>query len=114
MAPFTPRELPIVSEQDLADRRPPRLACRRFRLPVAARVTVVNGIPARLQPAARGLAAGEVVSAAGPWRSSGRWWSLDASGWDRDEWDVEVAGGHLYRISRDRAAGGWVIEGAVD
>ena len=87
---------------------------RRFRLPIAARVSVTRGLPARVQPSARGLPGGVVVAAAGPWRSSGRWWSLDAPGWDRDEWDVEVMGGHLYRLSRDRASGQWVIEGAVD
>ena len=87
---------------------------RRFRLPIAARVSVSRGLPARVQPSARGLPGGVVVAAAGPWRSSGRWWSLAGDGWDRDEWDVEVAGGHLYRLSRDRASGQWVIEGAVD
>jgi protein ImuB len=94
--------------------RAPRLACRRFRLPVAVRVVVHRGLPARVLPAARGLPGGDVVAAAGPWRSSGHWWALDRTAWDRDEWDVEVAGGHLYRLSRDRASGGWVIEGAVD
>ena len=65
-------------------------------------------------PAARGLAGGRVVACAGPWRTSGRWWTLDRAGWDRDEWDVELADGGVYRLARDRATGQWEIEGVVD
>jgi len=31
---------------------------------------------------------GEVLAAAGPWRTSGDWWREDP--WDQDEWDLEV------------------------
>src|SRR5712671_1612853 len=31
---------------------------------------------------------GEVVSASGPWRSSGDWWQEDP--WHQDEWDLEI------------------------
>jgi hypothetical protein len=57
---------------------------------------------------------GDVVHRAGPWRSSGRWWALDRSGWDRDEWDVELVDGRCYRLARDRASGRWDIDGEVD
>ena len=60
------------------------------------------------------LTGGAVVTCAGPWRTSGRWWALDRSGWDRDEWDVELTDGSVYRLARDRSSGGWVIEGTVD
>jgi protein ImuB len=86
---------------------------RRFRPPIAARVVVEHGRPVRVQPAARELPGGSVAACAGPWRNSGRWWALDHSRWDRDGWDVELAGG-VYRLARDRATGGWVVEGIVD
>ena len=92
--------------------RPPVL--RRFRLPIAARVTLDRGMPVRVVPSARGLAAGVVVGRAGPWRSSGAWWTLDAAGWDRDEWDLELADGAVYRLSRNRVSGSWDIEGLFD
>jgi len=89
-------------------------ALRRFRLPIAARVVVEHHTPVRVMPSARGIPGGAVVACAGPWRSSGYWWALDRSAWDRDEWDVELADGGVYRVARDRTAGGWVIEGAID
>jgi protein ImuB len=85
---------------------------RRFRLPVAVRVTTERGAPVEVGPGA-GLAGGRVHMAAGPWRTSGRWWALDRSRWDRDEWDVELADG-VYRLARDRASGQWAIEGVLD
>jgi protein ImuB len=87
---------------------------RRFRLPIAARVVMHGGAPVRVDLAARGLAGGRVLACAGPWRTSGRWWALDMSGWDRDEWDVELADGGVYRLAKSRATSQWVIEGIVD
>ena len=92
----------------------PRVGFRRFRLPIAARVVMHGGAPVRVIPAARGLAGGRVLACAGPWRTSGRWWTLDRSDWDRDEWDVELADGGLYRLAKNRATSQWVIEGVVD
>jgi hypothetical protein len=71
-------------------------------------------MPVRVTPSARGLSGGRVVMSAGPWRSSGGWWSLNRVGWDRDEWDVELATGDVYRIARDRSTGQWEIEGILD
>ena len=34
--------------------------------------------------------------------------------WSRDEWDVALADGAVYRIFRDRTTDGWFIEGVVD
>ncbi len=87
---------------------------RRFRLPVVARVVVERGMPVRIEPAARGMAGGRVVSSAGPWRSSGYWWSLEGAGWDRDEWDVEIDAGICYRLARHRTSGRWEVEGTID
>jgi protein ImuB len=90
------------------------LPLRRFRLPVAARVDVEQGAPVAVWPSARDLAGGRVVTSAGPWRSSGSWWTEDRATWDRDEWDVELPTGVLYRLARTRPAGRWEIEGVFD
>lgn len=92
----------------------PRAVVRRFRLPIAARVVVERGGPVRVMPAGSAIPAGRVVDRAGPWRSSGRWWTTDRRAWDRDEWDVELSGGGCYRLARDRATGQWEIEGEID
>jgi hypothetical protein len=44
-----------------------------------------NEQPARVYM--RGMR-GEVVTASGPWRSSGDWWQQDT--WHQDEWDLEI------------------------
>ncbi len=38
----------------------------------------------------------------------------DAGGWDRDEWDVALAEGVVYRIFRDGVSDKWFLEGIVD
>ena len=55
---------------------------------------------------------GPVRLASGPWRSSGEWW-MD-TGWSCEEWDVELAGGHLIRLAFDRTRQAWSIEGVYD
>ena len=91
-----------------------KASLRRFRLPIAARVVTDRQAPAEVWPSARRLAGGRIVARAGPWRSSGRWWSLDGTAWDRDVWDIETATGQVYRLSRDRLTSRWAIEGVVD
>ena len=34
--------------------------------------------------------------------------------WDRDEWDIAIADGTLYRLYVERDVGQWFIEGVVD
>jgi protein ImuB len=85
---------------------------RRFRVPIVATVVADKGRPLRVTTARRSLAGGRVEYAAGPWRTSGHWWMPSA--WDRDEWDVSLADGTVYRLSRDRAQERWVVEGIVD
>ena len=96
---------------------------RRFRVPVTARVRVQNGRPVRVM--APRVSGGEVVRWAGPWRTSGQWWTAtpvapaalpsdDALPWDRDEWDVSLADGGVYRIFHDRRVDRWFLEGMVD
>jgi len=77
-------------------------------------VSLEHGRPIAVWPSARGVAGGRVTNCAGPWRTSGAWWALDRRGWDRDEWDVELADGVVYRIANDRKTGQWVVEGTFD
>jgi protein ImuB len=92
-----------------AGRRRIHLALRMFRPPLRAKVLAPSGCPARV--AARGVR-GRVLSLSGPWRTSGDWWSADP--WARDEWDVALSDGALYRIFLDHHNGGWFIEGSYD
>jgi protein ImuB len=55
---------------------------------------------------------GGVAVAAGPWRLEEGWWS-DAP-LAREYWDVELAGGGLWRLFRDAASGRWFADGAYD
>ena len=80
------------------------LAFRAFRPPLAARVQAdfisAPGIH------------GRIARQAGPWRTSGNWWTAGA--WARDEWDIELDGGALYRIYCNTNTGRWFIEGSYD
>jgi len=105
----------FAHEQDALRRGKPSI--RRFRPPVAVRVTVECGRPAHLAIDRRGMPGGPIVQAAGPWRWSGAWWSAFAkasAGWDRDEWDVELADGGLCRLFDDRRTGVWFLDGIFD
>ena len=78
---------------------------------------------------------GKVLWSAGPWRSSGDWWTEKMKQdvatreplgpWDREEWDIALAvtnGGQenndpnvsLYRIYRDVATGNWFADATYD
>jgi protein ImuB len=87
--------------------------------PRYAQVIVVNHQPVRVvSPSVNG----RVVMAKGPWRTSGEWWRggerEDKEGndtaWNRDEWDIALESGALYRLFQDAAQGRWFIEGSYD
>jgi protein ImuB len=80
---------------------------RAIRPPRTARVQMASGQPVHVQ--ADGVR-GHVISSAGPWRTSGDWWTHDP--WARDEWDVALSDGALYRIYSER--GRWFVEGNYD
>jgi len=90
-------------------------ALRIFRPPVVAKVTIRDGQPKEIICARRKEVDGEIIWAAGPWRSSGDWWEQQP--WARDEWDIAVetaSGIALYRLVRDLLAGQWLVEGIYD
>jgi protein ImuB len=83
------------------------MVMRAIRPARAARVQMASGQPVHVQ--ADGVR-GHVTAAAGPWRTSGDWWTNDP--WARDEWDVAMSDGALYRIYCER--GRWFVEGSYD
>jgi protein ImuB len=85
------------------------LALRRCRPPRPATVQAPEGRPAYVS--ARGIQ-GKALTLAGPWRISGDWWT--DTPWARDEWDVALSDGALYRIYFERPAGRWFVEGSYD
>jgi hypothetical protein len=36
------------------------------------------------------------------------------AGWDRDEWDVAMNDGTVYRLVVERGVGQWFLEGVMD
>jgi hypothetical protein len=100
---------------------------RRFRIPIPARVRIEDGVPAHVTTDRTGFVEGRVEQAAGPWRTSGEWWQLSDArlqlrqdggpvqvGWNRDEWDVALGDGGIYRLYRDRSRNRWFVDGIVD
>ena len=90
-------------------------ALRIFRPPAAVTVTMQDGRPTHIAGSKKKEIHGEILWAAGPWRSSGDWWEQD--GWARDEWDIAVqqeTGIAFYRLVRDLLNGRWLLEGEYD
>jgi protein ImuB len=83
------------------------LPLRRFRPAIASLVSVQEGRPISVKSSA---VRGAIHSCAGPYRLSGNWW--DREGWQQEEWDVSLAKGGLYRLSRHEAV--WKVEGCYD
>ncbi|MGA2877647.1 MAG: hypothetical protein ABSG13_01720 [Bryobacteraceae bacterium] len=83
------------------------LAFRYFRPPVMAQITRRDG---RFQRIVSERVSGEIVQAAGPWRTSGDWWA--ATAWNRDEWDVVLEDSAIYRVYF--AAQQWFLDGSYD
>jgi protein ImuB len=109
------------------------LALRIFRPAWQLRVQLSEERPVHLSTVSpsrdRAELRGRVLWSAGPWCSSGDWWTENAGGkslvkdqvnpWDREEWDVALANGNgtgvaLYRIYRDLASGHWFADASYD
>jgi protein ImuB len=102
---FRLEQLMVAKEGSISVR--PKLGLRRFRPPCPARVWCTgSGKPAKLISSKGG---GLVVACAGPWRTSGDWWT--GSVWDHLEWDVEIPSVGVSRIYQDYIQGRWFIEG---
>ena len=87
------------------DPRP--LLFRAFRPPLPAHVTLTSTHPSFVTAQ---RIRGKVIDLAGPWRTSGDWWTIDP--WSRDEWDIALSDGALYRLYC--CPTGWFLEGSYD
>jgi len=97
---------PFSAEVPTAPAQPPttiRFAFRYYRPPIAAQVRMKAERPVSIN-------AQPILTAAGPWRVSGDWWTT--APWDREEWDVELSNGGLYRVYQ--ASQRWFLEGMYD
>jgi len=110
----------------------PPVALRIFRPARQIRVQLAEGRPYRLTSSTRigdqDELQGKILWSAGPWHSSGDWWTEqsassksadeDAQAWNREEWDIALADGHgnvaLYRIYRDAGTGLWFADASYD
>lgn len=82
------------------------LPLRRYRPPISAQVHAEHGRPRFV---VSDQAHGTVAGAMGPYRVSGEWWE---NGWSTEEWDVQMAAGGLFRISRHGEQ--WQVEGSYE
>ena len=83
------------------------LPLRRFRPAISSSLSVQEGRPISVKSS---TIRGAIRSCAGPYRLSGNWW--DRESWQQEEWDVALAKGGLYRLSRHDTI--WKIEGCYE
>ncbi|MDH3519507.1 MAG: hypothetical protein OEM49_03545 [Myxococcales bacterium] len=86
------------------------LALRALRPPVSAQVRIQQQRPAWLRSA---VANGRVVRLAGPWRTTGGWWSHDAR-FAFDSFDVQTSDGSVVRLRLDHVQRVWQIDAIYD
>ncbi|MDB6025806.1 MAG: Nucleotidyltransferase/DNA polymerase [Verrucomicrobiales bacterium] len=84
------------------------LCLRRFRPTFNADVELRHGTPVFISSLKLNS---PIEKVAGPFRSSGDWWEQQKL-WTREEWDVEIRNGTIYRIYRENQ--NWFIEGVYD
>ncbi|RIL00313.1 MAG: hypothetical protein DCC71_18650, partial [Proteobacteria bacterium] len=89
---------------------PPALAARAVRPPLAVQVRLRSGQPAALRSA---LANGDVVHCAGPWRTTGGWWSEEHR-FAFDSYDVATSDGLVVRLRHDRLRDIWELDAVYD
>ena len=117
---FSVKRFTLVTKPDWRKRRQignqQCLGFRMFRPPLRAIVQADQGWPTQVSAWGKQRSVyGKVVSAAGPWRTTGDWWRDDR--WARDEWDVtlERSGQQtLYRIYKELKTETWFVEGNYD
>jgi len=86
------------------------LALRALRPPVSARVRVHGHTPVWVRSP---VANGRVVRCAGPWRTTGGWWSPEER-FAFDSFDVQTEDGIVARLRFDHVARTWQIDSVYD
>lgn len=86
------------------------LALRVLRPPLTAEVRLRQGRPESIRSA---VANGRVVCAAGPWRTTGGWWSHEGR-FAFDSFDVQTSDGTVSRLRFDHVRRIWQIDALYD
>jgi protein ImuB len=86
------------------------LALRVLRPPVVAQVRLRGQQPEWVRSA---VANGRVVRVAGPWRTTGGWWSSEGR-FAFDSFDVQTSDGSVVRLRLDHVARRWQIDAIYD
>ena len=109
---FAPRATfkPEKSQQSGSPLPPPLPALRALRPPLNAEVRVIGGKPSFVRSAA---ARGDVVRVAGPWRTTGYWWSKNER-FALDHFDIQISDGSVVRLCYDWIKRAWQIDGLYD
>ena len=82
---------------------------RRFRPAKLAQVLLARERPVHVTSM---YIEGKVISASGPWRTSGDWWVPEP--WDHKEWDIALEDQVFYRLYEDCRTSRWFLAGAYD
>jgi len=77
---------------------------------VHAEVKLHHGHPADIRSA---VACGHIVNVAGPWRTTGRWWSQEGR-FALDHFDVQVSDGTILRLCFDWTQRNWQVDAIYD
>ncbi len=116
MGPFQPRpgaaarNRPPPSENGENTIAEHPLALRALRPPVAAQVVLRGGQPQSIRS---GVANGQVLRAAGPWRTTGGWWSQEGR-FAYDSFDILTSDGTVARLRYDHVHKTWQIDAVYD
>ncbi len=86
------------------------LTVQALRPPVTAEVRLFRGRPEQIRSA---VANGRVVQLAGPWRTTGGWWSAEGR-FAFDSFDVQTSDGTVARLRFDHVQRSWAIDAVYD
>jgi protein ImuB len=110
LQPFSGRGIPNTTRNPSARSAAPRLTLRSIRPPARAEVRIEGGRPVFLRSA---VSQGEIVEVAGPWRTTGQWWS-ETGHFAVDHYDVQMSDGCVLRLCFDWRQNGWQVDGLYD
>lgn len=113
LEPFSGEETRAANDATPSETNPsPKTALpvRALRPPVRAEVQLHQGCPSRIRSA---VASGEVLNIAGPWRTTGRWWSEEGR-FALDHFDVQVSDGTVLRLGFDWIRRNWQVDAIYD
>jgi protein ImuB len=105
-----PRKVMNDSSRPRIPSEGPRLTLRAFRPPLHAEVRIEGGRPVFVRSA---VSQGEVLGSAGPWRTTGGWWSESAH-FAVDHYDIQMMDGTVLRLCFDWKRKRWQIDGLYD